>query len=183
MSFVFSALSNGNDNARSTLYQAVAVVSAERAGAFVDALLAALKDSDSDVQFYAASALGRLGEHLPAESLPNIASFLATEFLSAERRAAVYEGLRQLTRRYSQETNAELLAALEDHDSRRRTLAVHVLPRRKLEAEELEKIRSLRDDPRRRPWVRLAGLETLVEIERERFTVREEKRRESEAKE
>ena len=60
-----------------------------------------------------------------------------------------------------------LLNNLEHLDSRERLLAIFTLPRRKLADPELAQIRRLRDDPRHRPWVRMAALETLVEIARE----------------
>ncbi len=43
-----------------------------------------------------------------------------------------------------------------------------MLARRTLTSDQLPKIRRLRDDPEGRPWVRMAALDTLMEIEREK---------------
>jgi hypothetical protein len=52
-----------------------------------------------------------------------------------------------------------------------------------LKEPEEKRIRDLRDDPDRRPWVRMAALDTLMEIEREKDTqARENKEAEEKAK-
>ena len=61
-----------------------------------------------------------------------------------------------------------LIQDLESDFSREREVAIHTLARRSLPPEELEKVRALRDDPKGRPWVRMAALDTLMEIEREK---------------
>lgn len=48
--------------------------------------------------------------------------------------------------------------------------AVHTLARRTLSAPQVQRIRVLRDDPEHRPWVRMAALDALMEIEREKYT-------------
>jgi hypothetical protein len=82
-----------------------------------------------------------------------------------------------MTRRYSRRATDELLKALEDDDAKERTLAVNVLPRRDLSPDQLGRIRTLRDDPKHRPWVRMAALDTLAEIEREKEAQAREKKK------
>ena len=78
-----------------------------------------------------------------------------------------FRALRALAQDLSHLGTEQLLADLEGLESGPRTLAVRVLPRRKLSPEQLQRIHALRDDPKHRPRVRLAALETLMEIARE----------------
>jgi hypothetical protein len=71
------------------------------------------------------------------------------------------------------EPGVELLQWLESDGSKARFFALHVLARRQLDTRTLEEIRALRDDVQERPWVKMAALRCLMEIQRER-RVREE---------
>lgn len=62
----------------------------------------------------------------------------------------------------------ELLAWLESDDSKERIFAAYVLAQRKLDQAMLNKIKVLRNDPDNRPWIKMAALQCLVEIEREK---------------
>ena len=67
----------------------------------------------------------------------------------------------------TEETDS-MIQNLKHHDSRLRKLAEHVLAIRKLNPQQEKRIRDLRDDSEHRPWVRMAALNTLMEIEREK---------------
>ncbi len=60
---------------------------------------------------------------------------------------------------------------LSSDDSKKRIFAAYVLAQHTLDAETLSKIKLLRDDPKNRPWVKMAALRCLMEIEREKQAV------------
>ncbi len=158
----------------------------DRVAAATDAQLAALRDNDAGVKCVAAEALEKLAKRIdPAQRTECIRALVETAREPArengfpgsheELRKAFHASLRKLTAVDSAPENRVLLKNLEHLDSRERVLAIYTLPRRGLAPAELEQIRRLRNDPQNRPWVRMAALETLVEIAREAEAVARDK--------
>ena len=150
------------------------------------ALLAALKDSNSsvlsfaasDVQRSAAYAPGALGGRLQGAQAELVIFQLSVVLLGASQspqsygelseRPAVINSIRRLTADRAEPATESLIQYLEGADSWKRILAVQTLPRRALDPQQEKRLRELRDDRQGRPWVRMAALDTLMEIERER---------------
>ena len=155
-------------------------------GAVTDALLAALQDNDSYVKHAAAEAMGSVARRMESAKRAECVRALIRaarqpvlegRFSRSDKELsdACHASLRKLTAVDSAPETRVLLKNLEHLDSRERRLAIYTLPRRKLADPELAQIRRLRDDPEHRPWVRLAALETLVEIAREADAVARDK--------
>jgi HEAT repeat protein len=83
--------------------------------------------------------------------------------------------IRELTRDETRVETPFLLKSLTDSESEKRIFAVHALARRSLGELQLEQIRELRDDHQGRPWVRMAALDALMEIEREKAMRQQDK--------
>ena len=178
--FVIETLRFGNPKARSNAAVALgslgADLPAERIGEVTTALLAALKDADSDVQESAASALGalagRIGEVQSAVVVSSLAIAVAPkDDSSGPEGEAFRSAIRMVATRMQKAAPDSLIQDLIDHDSRKRILAVHALARRTLKPLQIRQLRDLRDDQQRRPWVRMSALDTLMEIEREKVAV------------
>ena len=92
-------------------------------------------------------------------------------FPTATHRLSNSQSQRELAQANWPQSTPELLTWLEDHDSAKRIFAAHVLAQRPLDAAQRERIQMLRDDPAGRPWVKMAALRCLVEIQREKRAV------------
>ena len=158
----------------------------EQVGAFTDALLVAIKDNNAAVKRAAASALGAFAKRMESAKRRECVQALvhaARQQMKEGRLSILKEAvpvaclasLRKLTVVDSVPDTRLLLQHLEHLDSRARLFAIFTLPRRKLEPADLGQIRRLRDDLQHRPWVRVAALETLVEIAREAEAVARDK--------
>lgn len=158
----------------------------DRVGLIGDSLLAALKGGDADIELAAVEAFGKFAKRFgPAQRAQCFLALVERVRRQPHKgessdndqrlRAACYNSLRKLTAVDSEPETRVLLKNLEHLDSRERLLAIYTLPRRTLAPAELEQIRRLRNDPQNRPWVRMAALETLVEIAREEQAVAAEK--------
>ena len=93
---------------------------------------------------------------------------------TAEREVFL-SAIRMMASKIEKAAPDSLIQDLIDHDSRKRILAVHALARRTLNTPQIQQIRDLRDDQQRRPWVRMSALDTLMEIEREKVAVANDK--------
>jgi HEAT repeat protein len=150
-------------------------LSAERVSHVAEALLATLNEKNSYVIRSVAPSLATLGAHtasygepsffLELDALPSLDS----SYEAAYEREGFLAALRTLASAKWPQTDAELLAWLESDDGRLRIFALHVLARRQpLKPEVLDRVVALRNDPKGRPWVKVAALRCLVEIEREK---------------
>ena len=188
--YAFAMLHIGDPFSKSTAAAALGRLGEQlpgaRVGAVTDALLAAFKDSDFVVASTAAAALGRLGKRIDSVRRPGCIRALVLTARQPARETrfpdsgdklpnACHASLRKLTAVDSAPETGVLLENLAHLDSRERLLAIFTLSRRVLAPAELEQIRRLRNDPEHRPWVRMAALETLVEIAREAEAVARDK--------
>jgi hypothetical protein len=157
-------------SAASALRGLVADLPKDQAPAVVETLRNTLKDPNSDVKSSAADALGVVGSRAAPEAGPSVFSDLDPLLSTLARRdaEAVEGAIRTLASSKWTQSDDELLGELQSDDSRWRYFALHVLARRHLQPGTLEQIRGLRDDKQGRPWVKLAALRCLVEIEREK---------------
>ncbi len=159
----------------------------KRATGLIDALLRLLKDkeSDSDVKRSAVDGLAKLTAKASSAQIETFIIALSSIFLNRERDSEdakhFLTTLRTLTRAYSGRKADAWLNALEDRNGQERTLAVNVLPRRELSPEQVRRITVLRDDSQHRPWVRMAALDTLAEIVREKEAQELDKKKAEEA--
>ncbi|HTD15656.1 MAG TPA: HEAT repeat domain-containing protein [Chthoniobacterales bacterium] len=136
--------------------------------AVVGVLLNAVKDQDSNVRRSAASALVLVESH--AMAAPSVFFDLDALIYSSNVNDAeiAQDAIHNLASSNWMQSDVELLRDLQGDDSRWRYFALHVLARRHLDVGTREQIRRLRDDEQGRPWVQLAALRCLVEIEREK---------------
>ena len=141
----------------------------DQAAAVVEALLTALKDPDSSVKISAASGLAVVESRAAPETAPSVFFDLDPLIsIGGSSDTKVLDAIHTLASSNWTQSDDELLRELQSDDSRWRYFALHVLARRHLQPQTLEQIRGLRDDKQGRPWVKLAALRCLVEIEREK---------------
>jgi HEAT repeat protein len=162
-------LKSGHPNAAEALASLWTIVPQDRQPTVIEALLAQLNAKNSNYNDQAASALahieaGRISApsvFLELDTRPHLERFEGPE--------GAFPALHELGSAKWPQSDGELLKELENDDSRWRVFALHVLARREpLSPGTLAQIRALRDDPRGRPWVKLAALNCLVEMESEK---------------
>ncbi len=141
--------------------------------AVVTDIVQALKDGNVHVRRASADAFAETAAHAQQPEIAGTAFLILVAYFD---RAASFNfnwfcnSCRTLASAHWQQTDKQLLAWLSHDEAKYREFATYVLAQRQpLDSNLMSQIRRLRYDPEGRPWVKMAALQTLVEIERERL--------------
>jgi HEAT repeat protein len=161
----------------STLAQLGKKIPQDRTSVVVEALLGTLRAPKSPMQVKdsAVEALGIVASRTISKGGPSV--FLDLDLEADEGGGKSAEAIRSLASAEWALSDRDLVNCLQSDDSRWRSFAIHVLGGRQPPPEIRERIIAFRHDPKGRPWVKMAALRCLVEIEREKLALQAEQER------
>ena len=171
-----SDLGSNNANARNAailaLGQFAHFLAPPSAQALADDLFNIFKEDDANLKGSAALTLLVIAPFTRDSEISGAALLLAEAYSRERADETVARATRNLAQAVWPISTPALITWLASDDSKQRLFAAQVLAQRPLDTTMQAQIHTLREDSR--PWVKMAALRCLVEIEREKFAAIED---------